>query len=144
MEMFPHPVDVISYDSREPNTLYAATEKSFYVSRDNGRTWKEAVAGLDIPKVKTIFTPAAGEWVYAATPAGLYRLKRGSDRWEFANLRLQFQRNTRRDLGGAAYLDAYWRGRYFGFISDQQAAENPSKWKIPEKYRDRVPRAAAP
>ncbi len=144
MDTFPHPVEVVTYDAGEPSTLYAATEKGFYVSRDDGRTWKECHAGLDIPKVRTVFTPAAGDYVYAGTPAGLYRLKRGSARWEFAALRLQFEKNTRRDLGGAAYLDAYWRGRYFGFITDQQAAQEPSKWNIPPRYRDRVPQRSAP
>jgi len=138
--LFPHVVDVITYDARDANTLYVATEKSFYASRDDGRSWKQVKDGLDIPRVRTIFTPSTGDTIYAGTPAGLYSLKRGEDRWQFANLRLQFERNTRRDLGGAAYLDAYWRGRYFGFISDEQATQEPSKWNVPQKYRDRVPR----
>jgi photosystem II stability/assembly factor-like uncharacterized protein len=139
LEMFPHPIEAITFDAKELGTLYAATDKSFFVSRNGGRSWRELKDGLDIPKVRTIFTPAAGEVIYAGTPAGLYRLKRGQTHWQYANLRLQFEKNHRRDLGGAAYLDAYWRGRYFGFITDDEASQLPSKWKIPEKYRDRVP-----
>jgi hypothetical protein len=137
--LFPHFIESITYDPQEPNTIYAATEKSFYMSTDDGRNWKQVKDGLDIPKVKAIFTPT-GDTIYAGTPAGLYSLKRGQDRWQFANLRLQFEKNTRRDLGGAAYLDAYWMGRYFGFISNDQATQEPSKWAIPERYRNLVPR----
>jgi len=139
LEMFPHSIDTITYDGQQPETIYVATDTSFYASRDDGRSWQEVKDGLDIPKVRTIFAPAAGDVIYAGTPAGLYRLKRGQTRWQFANLRLQFEKNKRVDLGGAAYLDAYWRGRYFGLISDQQAAEAPSRWNIPSQYRDRVP-----
>jgi hypothetical protein len=35
---------------------------------------------------------------------------------------LQFEYNERRDLGGAAFIDAYWRGRYYGFIDDATAS----------------------
>jgi len=139
LEMFPHTIEAITYDGQQPETIYVVTDKSFYASRNDGRSWQEIKDGLDIPRVRTIFAPAAGDAIYAGTPAGLYRLKRGQTRWQFANLRLQFEKNKRVDLGGAAYLDAYWRGRYFGFISDQQATEPPSRWNIPEKYRDRVP-----
>ncbi|MGQ9576642.1 MAG: WD40/YVTN/BNR-like repeat-containing protein [Thermoguttaceae bacterium] len=143
-KIFPHSVQAIAYDPREPATLYAATQKSLFRSRDDGRSWAECKAGLDIPKVQTIFTPASGEHIYVGTPAGLYRLKRGQDRWQYANLRLQFEKNTRRDLGGAAYLDAYWRGRYFGFITDLQATQDPAQWNIPARYRDRVPARSGP
>jgi hypothetical protein len=137
--LFPHFLEAITCDPRDVNTIYGATEKSFYITTDDGHTWKQMKDGLDIPKVKTIFTPA-GDTIYAATPAGLYGLKRGEARWRFANLRLQFERNTQRDLGGAAYLDAYWMGRYFGFISDRQATEEPGKWAIPERYRSAIPK----
>jgi photosystem II stability/assembly factor-like uncharacterized protein len=137
--LFPHFIETIAYDPQEPNTIYAATEKSFYVSADDGRNWKQVKDGLDIPKVKAIFTPTAGDSIYVGTPAGLYSLKRGPDRWQFANLRLQFEKNTRRDLGGAAYLDAYWMGRYFGFISDEQATQEPGKWTIRGRYQSVVP-----
>ncbi len=137
--LFPHFLDIVAYDPRDPNTIYGATEKSFHITTDDGRSWRQMKDGLDIPKVRTIFIPDAGDSIYVSTPAGLYSLKRGQTRWQFANLRLQFERNTRRDLGGAAYLDAYWMGRYFGFISDERANQDPVKWVIPEKYRDRVP-----
>ena len=42
------------------------------------------------------------------------------------HLVLQFTYNTRREIGGAAYVDAYWRGRYYGFIDDAAAA---APWK---------------
>ncbi len=138
-DLVPHFLETVMHDPKDPEILYAATGRGVLVSHTGGKTWAEIAAGLDIPKVETLFAPASGKWVYAGTPAGLYRLERGQRQWRYANLRLQFERNTRRDLGGAAYLDAYWRGRYFGFISDAQAKQDPATWDVPERYRHRVP-----
>ena len=33
----------------------------------------------------------------------------------------QFDKNTRRELGGASFVDAYWRARYYGFIDEETA-----------------------
>jgi hypothetical protein len=82
-------------------------------------------AGLDIPLSKTVFTPRNSEWVFAGTPAGLYLSKDGGETWQEGHLVLQFVHNERRDLGGAAFIDAYWRGRYYGFI-DAATANTPS------------------
>ncbi|MBN1342016.1 MAG: hypothetical protein JXQ73_05010 [Phycisphaerae bacterium] len=139
-DLVPHFLEHVAADPQAPETLYAVSGGNFFVGKNRGRYWTEIKAGLDIPKVDALFVPRAGEMIYASTPAGLYRLKRGQNCWESATLRLQFDRNTRRDLGGAAYLDAYWRGRYFGFITDEQAVQAPSKWLIPERYRKCVPR----
>ncbi len=138
-DLVPHFLETVAYDPRDPETLYASSGGGLLVSQTGGKTWSKISEGLDIPKIETLFVPASGRWIYAGTLAGLYRLERGKREWEYANLRLQFEKNTRRDLGGAAYLDAYWRGRYFGFITDEQATQDPTKWNIPEKYRNRVP-----
>jgi len=37
---------------------------------------------------------------------------------------LQFEKNTRRELGGAAFVDAFWRGMWYGFI-DEETAKTP-------------------
>jgi hypothetical protein len=139
-DLVPQFLDTVAADPQDPNVIYAASGTVFLVNRNQGRTWTKIMDGLDIPKVETLFAPRAGRHVYAGTPAGLYRLERGAKKWRYANLRLQFTRNLQRDLGGAAYLDAYWRGRYFGFINDEQATENPTTWQIPEKYKRWVPR----
>jgi len=139
-DLVPHFLERIAHDPRDPQTIYAASGKGVYVKQRDRRSWTKITDGLDIPKVEALFVPRSGDRIYAGTPAGLYSLKRGETRWQYANLRLQFEKNTRRDLGGAAYLDAYWRGRYFGFITDEQATQNPTAWNIPAKYRDRVPR----
>jgi hypothetical protein len=31
---------------------------------------------------------------------------------------MQWGRNERRELGGAAFITAYWRGLYFGLIDE--------------------------
>lgn len=90
-------------------------------SADGGTSWELKRDGLRIPRADTVFTPENTDWVFAGTPAGLYISKDGGEHWEDGHLVLQFVKNVRRDLGGAAYIDAYWRGRYYGFISDQMA-----------------------
>lgn len=90
-------------------------------SADGGNTWELKSEGLRIPRADSVFSPENTDWVFAGTPAGLYILKDGGEHWEDGNLVLQFVKNVRRDLGGAAYIDAYWRGRYYGFITDEMA-----------------------
>jgi hypothetical protein len=87
-------------------------------SADGGATWQVKTNGLDIPLSKTVFTPRNTDWVFAGTPAGLYLSEDAGETWEEGHLVLQFVRNERRDLGGAAFIDAYWRARYYGFIDD--------------------------
>lgn len=77
---------------------------------------------LDIPRAGTVFAPATTGWVFAGTPAGLFVSKDTGETWQPAHLVLQFTYNTRREIGGAAYVDAYWRARYYGFIDDTTAA----------------------
>ncbi len=90
---------------------------------DNGKKWTTTARGLDIPIAKTVFTPANSTWVFAGTPAGLFVSKDQGETWEDAHLVLQFAHNERYDLGGAAFIDAYWRARYYGFIDGNTADE---------------------
>jgi len=76
---------------------------------------------LDIPLVRTVVISPNTDWIFAGTPAGLFISKDGGATWEDGHLVLQFDKNTRRELGGAAFVDAYWRGRYYGFIGDTTA-----------------------
>jgi hypothetical protein len=91
-------------------------------------TWNQMNNGLDIPLAHTVFAPAAGTKIYAGTPAGLFESADGGETWTDANLCLQFDSNTKRELGNPDFLDAYYRGRYFGFITDEQAKAEPEKW----------------
>lgn len=74
--------------------------------------------GLDIPLLNAVFVSYGSKRVFCSTPAGLYVLEPGSSRWQSANLVLIFEENTQREVGSADYLEAYWRGRYFGFLSE--------------------------
>ncbi|MFA7693056.1 MAG: hypothetical protein WCX86_09180 [Candidatus Hydrogenedentales bacterium] len=89
-------------------------------STDGGANWELKTQGLDIARSDTVFTPKHSNLIFAGTPAGLYISKDEGESWEPGHLVLQFTKNSRRDLGGAAYIDAYWRGRYYGFISDDE------------------------
>ncbi len=92
-------------------------------STDGGNTWELKTQGLDICRSYAVFALATTDIVYASTPAGLFLSRDQGETWEDAHLVLQFIYNTRREIGGAAYIDAYWRGLYYGFISEEQAKE---------------------
>jgi len=119
----------LAVDPRDPNTLYAATRSGLLKSSDAGATWMRHAAGLDIPLATHVMVPRASESLFLGTPAGLYRSDDAGETWRFAQLRLQFDKNTRRQIGGAAYLDAYWLGRYYGFIDEETANTPPEDWK---------------
>jgi photosystem II stability/assembly factor-like uncharacterized protein len=91
-------------------------------SRDGGQTWEEEKAGLDIPVANTVMAPRNTDWLFTGTPGGLFISKDDGQTWQDGNLWLQFTKNTRRELGGAAFIDAYWRARYRGFIDEATAA----------------------
>ena len=118
---------------RDPKVLFAAAgDKGLLKSTDGGTTWNTKNSGLDIPSVRTVFAPPTTEWVFAGTPSGLFVSKDQGETWEPAHLVLQFDRNTRRELGGASYIDAYWRARHSGFITPEMAA---APWKEPATTR---------
>jgi hypothetical protein len=108
-------------DPHNARTLYAIGEKGTRVSVDGGATWRDSVRGMTIPLVRSLVKPLNGDGLYAGTPGGLFVSRDGGMTWADANLWLQFTQNTRRELGGAAFVDAYWRARYFGFIDEVQA-----------------------
>jgi hypothetical protein len=109
-------------DPRDRSVMYkAGGTQGALKSEDGGRTWTASTTGLDIPLVRTVIVPPNTDWIFAGTPAGLFISKDGGATWEDGHLVLQFDKNTRRELGGAAFIDAYWRGRYYGFIDGATA-----------------------
>ena len=113
-----------AFDPRDSQILYAGKKGGLLKSVDGGATWATIGVGLDIPWAQSVFAPRHSEWLFAGTPAGLYVSKDGGKAWESAHLVLQFQKNTRREIGGAAYVDAYWRARYYGLIDDELASKS--------------------
>ena len=101
--------------------LVTGSERGVLTSDDGAGTWKEHAEGLDIPVARTVFAPRNTDWIFTGTPAGLYVSKDNGNTWESANLVLQFEKNTRRELGGAAFVDAFWRGMWYGFIDEEMA-----------------------
>ncbi len=108
-------------DPRDPNIAYAGTQGGVLKSANGGQTWDKFGIGLEIPWARTVFAPRHSPWLFAGTPAGLYLSKDGAKTWEPAHLVLQFIKNTRREIGGAAYIDAYWRARYYALITEEMA-----------------------
>ena len=113
----------------ELNHLVAEAKKGgqFYGAADggvviNGKTrWKKSEEGFNIPLARSLFVSRYSDWLFAGTPGGLYISKDGGETWQDGSLWLQFDKNTRRELGGASFIDAYWRARYYGFIDDETA-----------------------
>ncbi len=117
---------ILDEDSEEAKEFIAGAE--FY-KPEIADKMKPRVYYKGLPKkfiAGTVFAPATTGWVFAGTPAGLFVSKDTGETWQPAHLVLQFTYNTRREIGGAAYVDAYWRGRYYGFI-DETAATDPRK-----------------
>ena len=79
-------------------------------------SWAPVMAGLDIPLVRRLFVPRDGDRIYASTPAGIYHLKAGDKLWQPSHLVMQWRRHERRELGGAAFITAYWRALYYGLL----------------------------
>ena len=119
-------------DPRDPSILYSGKKGGFMKSADGGKTWSTSAAGLEIPWVRTVFAPRHSEWLFASTPEGLCLSKDQGKTWEPAHLVLQWQKNTRRELGGAAYIDAYWRARYYDLIDDKAATAPFEAWGLKE------------
>ncbi len=114
-----HPV----FDPQDANILYAGKRGGVLKSNNGGKAWSTIGAGLEIPWARTVFAPKYSPWLFAGTPAGLYLSKDKGATWQDGHLWCQFQKNTRRELGGAAYIDAYWRARYYGLIDETTAAQ---------------------
>ena len=108
-------------DPTDPNTLYSTDGRVVRKSVDCGKTWSASDKGLRVPRVLGLFKPRNSDWLFVSTPGGLFLSKDEGETWEDGNLWLQFDYNNRRELGGAAFIDAYWRGRYYGFIDDKAA-----------------------
>jgi hypothetical protein len=109
------------FDPADPTVLYAGKKGGVLKSSDGGASWSTLGVGLEIPWVQSMFAPRHGGTLFAGTPGGLYLSKDGGKTWQDGHLWCQFIKNTRREIGGAAYIDAYWRARYYGLIDDQTA-----------------------
>ncbi len=114
-------VNAIAVDPSNSKILYAIAKRGVLKSADGGQSWKTIEAGLDIPLAKSLIVPSHGKMIYVGTPAGLYFSKDQGETWNNGHLVLQFDKNRRRELGGAAFIDAFWRARYYGFINEDLA-----------------------
>jgi len=109
-------LNLLVTDKKESGKFYAAGERG--IARKEDALWEKSEEGFNIPLVRSLFTSRYSDWIFAGTPGGLYISKDGSKTWQDGNLWLQFDKNTRRELGGASFIDAYWRAKYHGFIMD--------------------------
>jgi len=94
-----------------------------------GARWQLSNNGLRIPYVYKVHAPreTPGK-IFASTPAGLHvSVDRGAT-WSSPILVLNGPGVDRLDRGGMGYLVAYWAGRYFGFVTDEQVASAPDTW----------------
>ena len=109
----------LAADAKESGKFYGAADRGVVMKGQSG--WEKSEEGFNIPIVKSLFVSRYSDWIFAGTPGGLYISKDRGKSWQDGNLWLQFDKNTRRELGGASFIDAYWRARYYGFIDDETA-----------------------
>jgi len=124
-------VDVTSVviDPNNPRNIYAASSKGFFRSTDGGTAWTLSNDGLRIPYVYRVYAPKEmGGKLVCSTPAGLHVSTDGGQTWSREILVLNGPGLDRIDRGGMGYLVAYWPGRYFGYITDEEAAQLPRAW----------------
>jgi len=127
--VFDEPVLSVAVGYHRPNTLYAARKDGVWVTYDGGDHWTRATDGLDIPSANAVFTSPLEPLVWVSTPAGLYASAMPELGWRFANLRVIERHSPNRfEVGGVDYLMAYWMGRYYGFISEEEAKRPPEEW----------------
>ncbi len=115
------PIRDIQVDSKNLERWYGLMESGVAVTEDGGKSWTVSKEGLDIPSVQALWKPRESDDLYAGTPAGLYISRDGAKTWQDTSLILQFPGVGREEIGGAAYIQAYWLGRYEGFITDEEA-----------------------
>ncbi len=118
-DVIPAALRSLATDNGQEGVLWAHTDKGIMRLEPSQKRWRTFQEGLDIPMVYALFVPYGSKHVFCSTPAGLYVLEPGSNRWRDANLKLIFEDHTPREVGSADYLEAYWRGRYLGFLSEE-------------------------
>jgi hypothetical protein len=120
LSQFPqHDLRDVQFAPGSSSTLYALDAQGIIRIRNQDANWSPLMNGLEIPRVDRLFCPAHGDRVYASTPAGIFHLKHGESEWQASHLVMQWRRNERRELGGAAFITAYWRGLYFGLLQEE-------------------------
>jgi len=117
------PIRDIRVDPADPKRWYGLVENGVAITEDEGETWRLSNEGLDIPQVQALWVPRHCEDVYAGTPAGMYVSRDKGETWQDTSLILQGEGAQRSEIGGVGYLEAYWLGRYLGFIDEEKASE---------------------
>ncbi|MCS6829987.1 MAG: YCF48-related protein [Armatimonadota bacterium] len=117
-DIVPATLRSLALDNAQEGVLWAQTERGVMRLEPSQRVWRTVHEGLEIPVVHGVFVPYGSKLVFCSTPAGLYVLEPGAHRWRSANLTLIFEDNKQREVGSADFLEAYWRGRYFGFLAE--------------------------
>ena len=120
-----YPIQDLRVDRKDPNTWYGRQDDGVLVTHDAGKTWTAHHEGLDIPRVQALFTARHSGDLYVGTPAGMYVSHDQGEHWEDTSLILQGEGAIRSEIGGNAYLTAYWLGRYHNFIT---ADESQRRW----------------
>ncbi|MFV2065989.1 MAG: WD40/YVTN/BNR-like repeat-containing protein [Pirellulales bacterium] len=115
------PIRDIQVDSKNQERWYGLMESGVAVTNDGGENWVVSKEGLDFPSVQSLSKPRESDNLYVGTPVGLYVSRDGAETWHDTSLILQYPGVGREEIGGAAYIQAYWLGRYEGFITEEEA-----------------------
>ncbi len=80
-EMFGKNITSVIIDPRDSNTVYAAGEEGVFVTRDNGRSWKEMNDGLIVEDIVTLASDRDGRLYAGSRGYGIYPYDENAGHW---------------------------------------------------------------
>ena len=117
-EFPPHELLDVQFAPGSASEMYSLDGQGVVRIKNVDSDWKPLMTGLEMPRVDRLFCPDVGNRVFASTPGGVFHLNHGENEWKSSHLWMQWRKNERRELGGAAFITAYWRALHFGFIQE--------------------------
>lgn len=107
---------IIYYVAVNHGKIYFVSEENIYISTDEGSTWSKMNSGLpfdgDEPPVK--FLVSDGDYIYAGTSKGLYRLRYNENYWTNINIGIgDYFASAIKFSGSKIILGTYNKGVFF-------------------------------
>lgn len=110
-----HNVVCFTPDPAAPGRIIAGCHDGLFAADDGENFTKLDIAGIDIPYIYSI--SLISDTLFFSTPSGLYRLRSGAREAERL-LCLNGDGLNRAECAPTDFIYAYWMGRYFGYIGE--------------------------